>query len=157
MEMDYAHLLCGDTYLVIWLHSDIDPISERWTECIREMESLKRNVSGDLSKIKALVVTDGGAPDAVQRRALMTETFGGQVKSAAITTVLSNPIKRGIATAILWLNPDFRAFAPNQFDLALKHLNLEAYSANVLTVLKTLQLKMPPNETLRIILSTKEA
>lgn len=151
MDMDFAHLLCGDCYALIYLHTEADPAHDQWNQSINQIETLKAKVSGDMTKFRSLVVTDGGAPDTVQRRQI-TEVFGGKVKSAAVTTVLSNPIKRGIATAILWLNPEFRAFAPNQFTHALKHLNLESHNAAIVAVLKKLQLKMPPNQTLKILL-----
>jgi hypothetical protein len=60
-----------------------------------------------------------------------------------LSTVLSNRLKRGIATAVSWLNPNFRAYPPSEYRLALEHLDLEDHAQQVLAELVRLNRVVP--------------
>jgi hypothetical protein len=147
-DMAVLVLDAGDRKLSVWLSTTQDPSQEAWDQAL---ELIRKATAGvDVSKIASLVITDGGAPNAVQRKQL-NDMFGGPIQSAAVTVALTNPVKRGVATALLWLNPSFRAFQPSDFDRALQHLGLESAKSTILGSLKQLQQQLPPNATLKVI------
>ncbi len=129
--------------VVIALHTQHDPQPEEWAHYIDTHINLKKKNAGDLSRIRNFVVTDGGAPN-VKQRAMMSEAFGAASKVAVITNALSNPVKRGVATAISWANPSFKALPPEQWRIALRHVDLEGHMQMVLLELARLQSKLPP-------------
>src|SRR5262245_51102455 len=98
MSMAFDIVKCGDVYVSLWVHSENDPTVEQWTAVMTRLVDLKRQVGGDVSKIRSLALTDGGAPNVGQRKELASDLFEGQVKAVAISSVLSNRLKRGIAT-----------------------------------------------------------
>jgi hypothetical protein len=79
----------------------------------------------------------------------MTELFRGRAtKLGVITNSLENPIKRGVATAITWLNPSFRAVMPAKWRELLGHLDLEPHVDELLLEFDELQKQLPKNGTL---------
>lgn len=155
MEMSFSIVRCGDVHLTLWLHTPQDPPANEWTAAIEQITELKRKLGG-VSNIRTLAVTDGGAPNATQRGELFTDLLEGQARSAAVSTVLSNRLKRGIATAVFWLNPNFKAFPPEEFRRALDHLGLEGEASKILTALQELQKSIPTNKTLEAILKAAQ-
>ncbi|PRQ05275.1 hypothetical protein ENSA5_03940 [Enhygromyxa salina] len=104
-----------------------------------------------MTSIRTLAISDGGAPNALQRQELFTTLLEGKAKSAVVTSVLTNRLKRGIATAIFWLNPNFRAYPPDQFDNALAHLEVSDHREAVLRTLREMGHKLAPLDTLKAI------
>jgi hypothetical protein len=77
------------------------------------------------SQLRHIVIADGGSPSPDQRAELFREVHEGQpVRVAAITLALSNPVIRGVATAMSWGNPGLRFFQPARFRDALAYLDL---------------------------------
>jgi hypothetical protein len=155
-DMGMMIVSCGDYHVSIWLHTTANPTSSSWSEGVERVAELKRQLGGDVSKILTLAISDGGAPNAMQRGQLFTEVLEGQSKAAAISGQLSNRLLRGIATAISWLSPNFRAFPPEQFDAALMHLGLQEYRAKILKGLLEVQKNVAPLQTLAVVAATKQ-
>jgi hypothetical protein len=151
MDTVQSIVACGQLEVVVWLHTKRDPTAAEWRQGVSEIARVKERLKGDLSRMRCIAVTDGGAPNATQRGELFTDVLGDQVKIAAVSVALSNPLKRGITTAISWLNPLFRAYPPEKFDLALGHLNLNEHRATIIAELRHMQLKLETNETLRLL------
>ena len=118
--MDIVRL--GSHVDLVWLHPASDPPPPEWDACMTRIEQLKVDLQGDLDRIRVLVVSDGGAPSAKQRTRLFSDLMEGRSRSAVVTCSLGNPIKRGIAATISWLNPEFRAFDPDQAEQAFEHI-----------------------------------
>ncbi|WP_181234113.1 hypothetical protein [Enhygromyxa salina] len=144
-------LQLGDLYLVLWLHTTRDPPTEEWDPALQKIRDLKDLVDGDVGRIRSFVFSDGGAPNAVQRKELFTNLLDNRVRSAVVTNALTNPIKRGVATALLWLNPNFRAFGPNQVEHAIEHLELTAHTHKIVTQLVKMQETLGPNTTVELV------
>jgi len=143
--------------VVVALHTQQDPQSEEWTEYIDLLVKLKKKSAGDVSRIRNIVVSDGGGPNAKQRAQMQTEVYLGEPsKVAAITNALSNPLKRGVATAVSWLNPGFLALTPEKWRDALRHVGLEVESRSILQELERLQRKLPPVNSLALILAREQ-
>jgi hypothetical protein len=133
-----------DLDVVVWLHTAVDPAPDEWAVGVEMTVELIRKHGGDISLIRSLVVTDGGAPNARQRKELHEVVFGGRPSQlSVITNSLTNPLKRGVATAIHWLNPAFLALPPAQWRESLRHLDLEDDTVPLLQVLNRLQKYFP--------------
>ncbi|HKY37779.1 MAG TPA: hypothetical protein VJN18_17675 [Polyangiaceae bacterium] len=118
--MDVLRL--GSHVDLVWLHPVSDPSPTEWDACMARIEQLKVELQGDLDRFRTLVVSDGGAPNAQQRTRLFSDLMEGRTRTAVVTCSLGNPIKRGIAATICWLNPEFRAFDPDQAAQAWEHI-----------------------------------
>lgn len=155
MDLGFKIIKCGDCHLGIWLQTSNEIPEDGFDESLQTIARVKREVNGDVSRLRFLSVTDGGAPNSTQRRQLLSDLLEGKAIAAGISAVLQNPIKRGIATAILWLNPNFRAYLPNQYSEAFKHLGLEDYSSQIFTALTELQGHTEPVKTLELMLEAR--
>ena len=106
--------------VALWLHTPASPPDDEWKEACKVIKA-----TPDLMRMRMLICTDGGAPNMMQRTEMNVGVFDGKgFKSVALTTQLSNPIKRGMARAIMWTNPWFKALGPLQWQEALTHLDL---------------------------------
>jgi hypothetical protein len=139
MDMGLSIVRCADLQVAVWLHTEQDPPAVGWAEALGRVAELKKKMGGEVASMRMLVITDGGAPNTTQRSELFAQLLEGKTKTAVVTTVLSNRLKRGIATAIFWLNPGFRAFGPDQFSQALTHLDLDGHGPALLSALTQLQ------------------
>lgn len=142
---------CGDCYVSLWLHTAENPSAELWNEGMARIAEVKEKLGGDPSKVRTLAISDGGSPNAVQRNQLFIDLLEGKSKVAGVSTQLSNGLLRGVATAIAWLNPNFRAFGPDQFGLALEHLELTEYRAEIVAALQDLQKTVLPLRTMSLV------
>jgi hypothetical protein len=131
----------------LWLHTEAAPPDNEWKVACQQV----RTVS-DRSRMRMLIVTDGGAPNMLQRTELNVGVFDGKgFKSVALTTQLANPIKRGLARAVTWTNPSFKALGPMQWHEALEHLDL-GDDPLIFEEFEALQQQFAAaNQTLRII------
>ncbi len=146
--MAFSVKTCGRLQVTLWLHTSTDPSAAEWQSALHQITKMKSGVS--VENIRALVITDGGAPNAVQRGEL-NDLLDGTAKTSAVTNVLSNRLKRGVATAISWINPNFRVFVPDQFGSALQHLDISEHQAALLASLRDLQKAIGRIETLALI------
>jgi hypothetical protein len=151
MDLAIGIIRCDTLDVAIWLLTNRDPSAAEWAGGVARLAELKQLRNGDLTHLRCLTVTDGGAPNARQRGELFTDLLECKVKAAQVTFVLSNPFNRGRATAISWLNPLFQAYTPEKFLMALKHLDLGAHYRPIFDELRKLQTQLTPNETLRLL------
>ncbi len=150
-DLGFQLVEVGDLGVAVWLHTAHNAAPVAWTRACRAMGDILRARIGGVS---SLVVTDGGAPNAVQRKELLVDMLGGdRINAAVVTTVLgTNPIKRGIATAVQWLNPRFRFFEPRDILLALDHIGItRAQFEPIWASLAAMQQSLPPIDTLRLV------
>ncbi|MEO8185219.1 MAG: hypothetical protein ABI895_40955 [Deltaproteobacteria bacterium] len=111
--------------VILWLHTDVDPPTSQWTAAIEQLLQTRRERGLSIDRVRSLVITDGAAPNAAQRIEVMRDLHEGLPnKLAVLTLAMSNPIKRGIATALSWVNPAIRFYRPTQFREALVYLDL---------------------------------
>ncbi len=139
----------GALHVISWLHDETDPSRAQWQasyDQIAAYQTLLAPVSA--SELVMLIVSDGGAPNSLER-SYMAKHF--PFSSAVVTTALTNPIKRGIATAISWTNPRFFFTEPKQWPRALDHLHLGAHGDQLWNGFRALQKQMPLNKTLEHI------
>src|SRR5689334_20807955 len=87
----------GRLGVVIWLHTQADPHPDEWALGIDATSELLAKRGGDVSLLRSFVVSDGGGPNAAQRKTLGEVFRGRPNKLAVVTNSLTNPLKRGLA------------------------------------------------------------
>ena len=129
----------------LWLHDANDPSMAQWTDICKQLVEHRRGVSDPGARIRHLVLTDGGGPNAKQRQMLWKETYAGvRIPFVAVTHSLDNPVKRGLATAITWINPVFRAVPPSMAQAALEHVGLLSFPARIVSELQDMEKAFRP-------------
>jgi hypothetical protein len=107
--------------LLLWMHENAEPDDATWDDALKAgRAALSEQGPG---KVAFLVITDGGAPTSTQRKRLFEAMNGAHFPIAVMNT---NPLIRGVVTAISWFNPDIKAFAPTRFAEAVDYLGFSA-------------------------------
>jgi hypothetical protein len=153
MKMGAQLISIGELSVGVWLHAESDPPADEWSASCRSVAEFA-GAGVDLEHFRALIVTDGGTPDARQRKELFQDALRGYpAKISVITEAVANsPLKRGIATALTWMNPNFRVFEPGELMLALEHIGLDRTQFEAIWgCLAFIQRGLEPNATLRRI------
>lgn len=103
--------------LMVIVHNEHPPSDAEWTANLREYEK-----TGSGRRVRVLVYTAGGAPNARQRQAL-NRVLGSAVEKPRIAVMTSSSLARAAATAVSWFNPTFKMFSQDEIELALDHLD----------------------------------
>jgi hypothetical protein len=112
-------------FVVLWLHTEVDPPADQWSGAIEQLVHARRQRGLSVDRLRSMVITDGGAPNAAQRAQTARDLHEGlPSKVAVLTLAMSNPVKRGVATALSWANPSIRLYQPKQLREALLYLDL---------------------------------
>jgi hypothetical protein len=98
------------------------PIAE-WNACVAALAA-HTGEHWQNKPPRILVFTEGGGPDAVQRKAVLDAV--PQIRVARGSVVSSNTLVRGMATAFSWFTGGFKVFSPAAFQAALAWLELDA-------------------------------
>jgi hypothetical protein len=150
MEMAFTTLARGPARLVICLHTSVDPPAAEWENVLSQLSALLAAVP-DTRQVRMLVVTGGGGPDAIQRAQLAKVWGRRDLKVAVLVPGVGNPLKRGLMTALSWLNPAMAFFTPDQLREALIHLQHVEELAVVWQELTRLQAQLAQVSTLQRI------
>lgn len=121
--------------LVLFLHDAGAPDDQTWNAAMDEVARQFTAVTAD--KIAFLVITDGGAPSTTQRQRLAQVTREAR---HPIAVVNNSALVRGVITAISWMNPGIKPFAPNKWNEAVAYCGCSAESAvKLLAKMRVLQ------------------
>jgi hypothetical protein len=101
-------------HFVVVAHGSLAPSVAEWNALLDTYRSLP-----SLSDARALVFTEGGAPNAAQRADLRA-VFGSIDMPIAVIT--DSIIARAAGMAISWLNPSLRMFPPRDLDRGFEHI-----------------------------------
>lgn len=154
MKMGAQLIAVGELHVGVWLHTGHDPSAEEWSASCRNVSDFAKLNGGDFTRFRAFMVTDGGTPDALQRKELFRDALGGYPAKMSVITeaVATSALKRGIATALTWMNPNFRVFEPADLPTALNHIGLElARFEPIWECLSSMQSSLELNTTMRRI------
>jgi hypothetical protein len=105
----------GFEHVVIALHTAVAPPPVEWEKCMALARAIPRD------QLAVLVVTDGGAPNSVQR-AQWNQVQGTTPVPVAVISDLA--AVRGVVRAMSWFNPAFKSFSPGDLQGAAKHVRL---------------------------------
>ena len=106
--------------VMIALHSEEAPTDAEWNGYLDAMAHVP-----DLSALRSIAFTDGGAPNSRQRKAL-NDLLAPRLKGSPglAVAVSSSALVRSVVTALSWFNPNVKAFAPDRVNDAYKYLRL---------------------------------
>jgi hypothetical protein len=107
--------------IIVALHTANVPSDEEWDEYLGFVEQALARVEGDASRVRGFAITDGGAPNAKHRGKLNAYLKDNRIHGSVVT---SNPLVRGVVTALSWVNPNIRAFSPRNAENGLRQLGL---------------------------------
>jgi hypothetical protein len=114
----------------ICIHNLRNPNKEEWDAFLAVTMAGRRAAGDDLSSFKQLVFTDGGGPNAAQRKAatdiVRDAKNGVELKIAVVSRSL---VARGIVTAFRWLGFPLRSFAPDELEEAFAFLEVSKAEA----------------------------
>jgi hypothetical protein len=120
--------------LVILLHTTENPTDDEWNEFLAAFDP------SDLTRTRALVLTAGGGPSLMQRKALVDFLHGRQPPVAVVS---SRAVVRGILRALSWFNPNMSSFPEGSLGKALDFLRVDRLEhARVRTEIRFLQNKL---------------
>ena len=107
-------------YLVV--HPRISPSDSDWDALIsfhgKDLRAMPRD-----HEVKVLVYSEGGGPNAAQRRRMIQFLEARRSTTAVLT---ASTAVRAIVTAFSWFRTDIRAFAPHDIAGAASYLGLQS-------------------------------
>ena len=112
-------------HILVFVHGSEAPSDAEWDEALVLFRAVP-----DVARIRVLVFSNGGAPDARQRARLHTAL--GKTK-ATIAVVTPSALARAAGTAIAWFVPGLRVFEPDDIERAFDHLDAAHAERPVLT------------------------
>lgn len=148
-NMIVRQVSAGESDVFVLLHTAHNPTRREWDDAMVLWS--RYAVTGDLRRIRALVVSDGGGPDTSMRGELMAffQTRKVSPKTAVVTMSI---ISRGIVAYVSWFNPHVKAFSPRHFPDALTHIDLpHSTQPRLLHELSEMQRELVPNSCLALI------
>jgi hypothetical protein len=105
----------ADGGLMVLVHTDRAPSDAEWDAYCNELTRY------DVGHLKSLVLTEGGGPDASQRKRVNALLAGRESRGAVVS---SNTLIRGIVIALSWFNSQIKSFTPNEIGAALAYLGV---------------------------------
>jgi hypothetical protein len=116
--------------LLVVVQNRIDPSDAEWDQ---EVAMVKQRLLKTI-----LVVTDGGAPNALQRSRY---TQAAEEQRILVAVVTDSPIAVAVLTCISWFagKREMRAFRPHDFKQAVAHLGLEDQEVTLRRVVEKLR------------------
>ena len=97
--------------------SALPPSDAEWNQCLRLLSEHR----SDWSKVKVLVVTEGGGPTVAQRKSLSSLVEGHPIRVAVVTE--STKVRFIVSSAALFLR-EIASFSPRELHLAYAHLKM---------------------------------
>jgi hypothetical protein len=120
MNCVFRRLSIADLELFLFLHGGQPPLDHEWQASIDAYQACEEE-HGDISRVRILVVTDGGAPSSRQRGKL-NDFLKGRI--LPISVISDSALVRGVVTAFSWFNPKIRSFPPRLAWQACEHVNV---------------------------------
>lgn len=148
MELAFALSTVRGLHVAVCLHTAAAVPQEEWNAALRLYARISER---DAGRARMLVITDGGGPDAKQRSQLKAIWDGRAIPTAVIVPGMNNLVKRGLMTALTWINPRMAFFVPTQLRAALRHLGLEGEQPTLWPLFRSLQQQLTPLRTLQLM------
>jgi hypothetical protein len=113
------------TDLVLWLAASDSPTAEEWNDYLQILKAMSGGLPST-QRLRGLVISDGGAPSATQRKSSMLAIANHSSRWAVVT---SSMIARSTVTVYRWLGLDQRAFGPQEVERAFSFLDVSPAEA----------------------------
>jgi hypothetical protein len=111
----------GSLTVMVVLNARVLPSDAEWEAYVEDFSAAFQKKSADASRVYALAVSDGVAPTARQRERLAAMVGDRPVRWVLLST---SRFARGVATALSWIKPDFKAYAPADFSRGARFLGI---------------------------------
>jgi hypothetical protein len=118
MDHHMGFKIVGTLHIIVC--GDKDPTMDDWAAYMQALQEEERK-GVDVSQWRTVTFSDGGGPNATQRKAV-SDLLKGRASPIAIIT--ANSVMRGVITALSWFNPKCRAYAPSDMGSALNFLGV---------------------------------
>jgi hypothetical protein len=116
--------------LFVIVSREAPPTDADWTRYMAAVNASVTKYPENLASVLNLVLSDGGAPNAMQRTRV-TELQERTTARAPVAFISDSPLIRGATRAIALFNPRFKVFTPASFSKALEHLGVLPTSASI--------------------------
>ena len=151
-SMVVKQVSAGDCEVIMFLHTRHAPSRGEWDESLSLIDRCAK--AGDFRRLRVLVVSDGGGPDATQRAEIQV-LFKRQDHPLKTSVMLTSMIARRIVAAVSWFNPHIKSFSPRHFGEALSHLGLSSATApRLLREFSEMQRELSPVSCLALIVGS---
>jgi hypothetical protein len=117
----FDDLLFGRSFYVI-LCKEAPPTDSDWSYYMADVEAAAAKHPENLAGLTTLVLSDGGAPNAMQRTRI-TKLQEGTTARSAVAFISDSPLVRGATGAVALFNPKLKVFTPGTFSKALEYLD----------------------------------
>lgn len=155
MELATTLVRCPEVDVALWLYTKAQPPQSDWDAAIARIAFLfAPGAEGALAHFRMLIITDGGAPNTLQRAQLSRLLRGIRHKVSVITPPDPTALMRGIMTALSWINPSMVFFRPAQARAALAHVDLLPMAPALMQAYVDLQAGLTPVATLALVADT---
>jgi hypothetical protein len=139
----------GTGELVLFLHTSRAPTPAEWTDAMELLAGAIRR-SGP-QRLRSLVITDGGGPDA-DMRAELKALYERQRFAMPTAVVAASVMVRSIVGAIGWFSPNIRSFSPRGLEAALRFLEVPSSArVRILGEARAMQKTLPLVACLRLV------
>jgi hypothetical protein len=138
----------------LMLIGPLDPSDTEFAEVTDSLSEHMNRAGSKLERVRLMTITDGGAPT-LRQRAMISKWLGGrQMKVSVISRDYDNPIKRGITTAVQWINPGLGFFRPTEIEQAIAHVDLASELERIWTEYQTLERRLGPLQVMKTVRAT---
>jgi hypothetical protein len=139
--LGFKFTVLDDRTVIYALHPSAPPNNADWDRYVDMVAAAVASQNAVFDRLLGFTVTDGGAPNAAQRKRLVDRVMQGQRPRAVIIT--DSILVRGVVTAFSWLaRTEFSVFKPSDIRQALREVRLPADV--VLSDLREIQRDLPP-------------
>jgi hypothetical protein len=111
--------------LSLTAHGPSAPSQPDWDRYLEQCAAIIQRAGNDMTRIRALAITDGGAPNAKQRDAVQKALDNKPVRMVVMT---ESRFARGVVTALGWINPHIKPFSPYDVAAAFAFLGIDSAS-----------------------------
>jgi hypothetical protein len=144
-------LLLGDVITGLMLIGPLDPLDSEFTHVMDSLSDTMARAGAQLERVRLMTITDGGAPT-VRQRARISQWLGGrQMKVSIVSRDYDNPIKRGITTAVQWINPALGFFRPTEIRRAIAHVDLTSEVPRIWKEYEALEARLGPLQVMAAV------
>lgn len=105
-------------HAVILVHTEAAPSQAEWDSYVANLKSMEQVVGGDLGRGALIVFTDGGAPNAIQRRQVNDWLRG---RYWPVSVVSYSGVVRTVGTAMSFFNKGLDIYSPVAWREAFAH------------------------------------
>ncbi|HEX5658921.1 MAG TPA: hypothetical protein VFX59_17120 [Polyangiales bacterium] len=144
----------GDVVAGLMLIGPRDPADSDFFGMMDSLSQTMSHVGARLERVRLMTITDGGAPTVRQRAKISAWLAGRRMKVCVVSSAYDNPIKRGITTAVQWINPDLGFFRPTEIRQALAHVDLTSALGRIWSEYRSLETRLGPLPVMKAIGTT---